>query len=294
MSSTTVATFSPAADVFVAWRHRVLSGEKPVFYPCGDKSLKRIEIGPGLVTLVGGAPGIGKTAFVMQLVIDGLRLNSELRTLIANVEVSPEVLFDRQLARLSGIDAQRIRRREFHIRDGDRMDAGLHVLESIANRLAFLKPPFDIRNLAAASDTFGAQLIVLDYIQRFCPLSDNGDRRGGIDAIMGHLRQFSDAGTAVIVVAALARQKDQRGRSSYSKDALTLASYRETSELEYGADDAFLLVEESPGSEIIALRHVKARHSQPLDIALRFDRPRQQFVPLADHGDTAPHEGDVR
>ena len=57
---------------------------------------------------------------------------------------------------------------------------------------------------------------------------------------MGSLRQFADAGVAIIVVAALARSKDAKGRSSYN-DGLSLASFRETSELEYGADDAFVL-----------------------------------------------------
>ena len=57
---------------------------------------------------------------------------------------------------------------------------------------------------------------------------------------MDYLRQFADAGVAIVVVAALARSKDAKGRSSYT-DGLSLASFRETSELEYGADDAFIL-----------------------------------------------------
>ena len=58
---------------------------------------------------------------------------------------------------------------------------------------------------------------------------------------MGLVRQFADAGVAVLVVAALARGRDSKGRSSYS-EGLGLASFRETSELEYGADDAFILL----------------------------------------------------
>ena len=89
---------------------------------------------------------------------------------------------------------------------------------------------------------------------------------------MNYLRQFADAGVAVLVVAAVARQKDSRGRSSYGGDALTLASFRESSELEFGADDAFILSPDDKAEGIVTLRHLKARHTEPRDIRLRFDR----------------------
>ena len=39
----------------------------------------------------------------MQLAVDGLRLNSDLRAVVCNIEMPASVLLDRQLARLSGI-----------------------------------------------------------------------------------------------------------------------------------------------------------------------------------------------
>ncbi len=103
---------------------------------------------------------------------------------------------------------------------------------------------------------------------------------------MDYLRQFADAGVAIIVVAALARSKDAKGRSSYS-EGLSLASFRETSELEYGADDAFILApaddDKSDGeaSSRVVLKHLKSRHGETRDIDLSFDRKRQRFTPAA-------------
>ncbi len=114
-----------------------------------------------------------------------------------------------------------------------------------ADRLAFVRPPYDLANVARSADAFGADLLLLDYIQRIGAHGEHGDRRRAVDATMGSLRQFADAGVAIVVVAALARSKDAKGRSSYS-DGLSLASFRETSELEYGADDAFIL---APGED---------------------------------------------
>ena len=80
-------TSQTAADVFDGWKEDVLTGSPPVFYPIGSGELARLEIGPGLVTLFGGAPGAGKTAFAMQAVTDALRLTPTLRALVCNVEM---------------------------------------------------------------------------------------------------------------------------------------------------------------------------------------------------------------
>jgi hypothetical protein len=55
---------------------------------------------------------------------------------------------------------------------------------------------------------------------------------------MSYLRQFADADVAMLVVSAVSRAKDAKGRSSYSGEGLNLASFRESSEREFGCDDA--------------------------------------------------------
>src|SRR5205807_184227 len=102
-------------------------------------------------------------------------------------------------------------------------------------------PPFDLENVAATADTFDVDLLLLDFIQRIAPPGEHGDRRGFVNATMDYLRQFADCGKAVVVVSAIGRTKDSKGRSSYSGAGLNLASFRESSELEFGADDAFML-----------------------------------------------------
>ena len=87
----------------------------------------------------------------------------------------------------------------------------LNTLEPLAERLAFVRPPFDLANVAATADAFGAQLLLLDYIQRIPPPGEHSDKRGSVNATMDYLRQFADAGTAVIVVSAVGRTKDNRG-----------------------------------------------------------------------------------
>src|SRR5215472_17507293 len=243
-----------AADALAGWRDDVLSGTPPVRWPLGAGELARIECGPGAVLLLGGAPGAGKTAFSMQCVIDALRLTPDLRALVCNVEMTLAALLDRQLARLSGVDLTLIRHRRLGAEHADRIDQAMHTLDPLAERLAFVRPPFDLANVAATADAFGAGLLLLDYIQRIAPPGEHGDKRGAVNATMDYLRQFADAGTAVIVISAIGRTKDGKGRSSYAGDGLNLASFRESSELEFGCDDAFILTPDSDDG--VTLRHL--------------------------------------
>ena len=229
------ANYTVAAGAFDGWRDNLLAGEQPTLYPIGEGELARVEVGPGLVTLWGGAPGAGKTAFTMQAVVDALRLTPTLRALVCNVEMPPAVLLDRQLARLSGIDLTTIRYRRFAAEHADRLDQAMNTLEPLADRLALCKPPFDLANVAASADAFHADLIRAGLHSanpaagQSCRQARQRQRDDGLSAEVCRRR-----GLAVLVVAAVGRVKDPSGRSSYDGDGLNLASFRESSELEFG------------------------------------------------------------
>lgn len=276
-----MAEFQIAADVMVGWRNEVLTGKKPVFYPLAQSgALSRMEIGPRLITLIGGAPGAGKTAFVMQAVIDALRLSPGLHAVVCNIEMPPEVLLDRQLARLSGVSLDTIRHRNITESMVDRINSGLATIEQIADRLCFIRPPFDLVNIAGTVDSFTAGgsagvLLVLDYIQRIAPPGASSDKRSSLDLTMNYLRAFAHAGAAVMVISSVGRQKDKSGGSTYAADRLNLASFKESGELEFGADDAYILAPFSGG--LTKLSHLKARHRGIEDIYFRFHGATQHF-----------------
>ena len=137
----TKAKYVRATDAFDSWRDDLLIGQPPTFYRIAETGpLHRIEIGPKLITLIGGAPGSGKTAFVMQAVFDALRLNPTLRAVVCNIEMPPGVLLDRQLARLSGVPLSVIRHRQITEFHADRIDAGITALETVAERVCLFVP----------------------------------------------------------------------------------------------------------------------------------------------------------
>jgi len=281
------ANYITAADALEDWRDDLMTGKPPTLYRVAESGpLADIEIGPKLITLFGGAPGAGKTAFIMQGCFEALRLNESLRVVCCNVEMPPEVLLERQLSRLSGVPLDVIRHRRIDESHAERIDAGFELLADVVDRLAFVRPPFDLANVAAVADAFaplssgGGTVIVLDYLQRIAPPGTNGDRRGSVDALMNFIRQFADAGAAVIAVSAVGRQKDSKGRSGYSADAMGLGSFRESSELEFGCDSAFILTSADDEPNRRTLKHLKARHGELCDVELAFDGSTQRFDAL--------------
>jgi len=267
--------FVTAAGLFDAWAADVLSGEGPELWQAGT-GFDPVELGPGLVTLIGGAPGAGKTALTMQWAVDALRLDGGLYVLVCNVEMAPRTLLDRQLARLAGIDANHIRHR-WIAGNETRVRAGLDVLAGISDRLAFHTGPPTLADVAQSVDGFGSRLLVLDYIQRFTlGAGDTAlDKRAELDSIMGHIRKFADAGLGVLAVSAVARQKGKHG-SNYT--GLGLASYRGSSELEYGADSCWVIESVEGNWGAVNLCCVKNRHGDTPSLLLNFDRARQSFT----------------
>lgn len=281
--------FTTVADLMDDWRDDVLDGDPPRRYDIGG--LDHIRFGPGTVALLGGAPGMGKTAFAMQCVVTALAADESLRCCVANVEMPAERLLERQLSRLSGILLDDIQERRLSDEQRDDIEAAFDVIEAIEDRLVFCRAPFTLESVAVAADAIDAELIVLDYIQRIRPTGKHDDKRGSVDATMDSIRRFADAGCCVIALSAVGRSKDAKGRTSYAGEGLSLASFRESSELEYGADDAYLLVPADPDADNddavvdVALKQLKSRYGKPTDCELVFDRSIQSFA-FEDHSAT--------
>jgi len=275
--------FQTAAALLDGYRD-ALRGPPPELWPVGTGGLASVEIGPGRIVLLGGAPGAGKSSLVTQLTVDALRLTPELRALVVNVEMHPHALLDRQLARLSGVPLNIIAKRQLGPEHAERIERGLATLGAIGDRLAFLVSPFGLEHVAKAADDFGAKLLLLDYIQRIRPPGEHSDKRSSVNALLDYLRRFADAaGIGVLAVAAVGRTRDRRGRSSYMSAGLNLASFRESSELEYSADSAYLLLPTDPTDPgAVTLSCCKHRYGELVDVRLRFDRARQAFTPIDD------------
>lgn len=267
-----IPAYTTGADLFGSWFADVERGEPPVRFKLAEP-FAGLDVRPGRLILFGGAPGSGKTAALVQMGIDLLRMNESARLLVANVEMAPTLLVERVASRLSAVPLTAIADRTLTDGQLERMRAAVNSLAPVAGRLAFLDPPFALEHVAAAGTAFDANLLALDYIQRFTVGDGKGDKREQLETAATVLRGFCDTGAAVLVAAAVARQKSGHGSTYHG---LNLASFRGSSELEYGTDAAYLLV---PGdADAITLQCEKNRYGAVADIATRFDPATQTFT----------------
>jgi replicative DNA helicase len=201
-------------------------------------------------------------------------MNESARMLVANVEMVPALLVERAVSRLSAVPLTAIADRTLTADQRRRMRAAVDALAPVAGRMAFLHAPFSLEHVAAAGTAFGANVLTIDYIQRFTVGDGKGDKREQLETAATVLRRFCDEEAAVLVASAVARQR-QAGGSTYR--GLNLASFRGSSELEYGADSAYLFTPGSGG--MIALTCEKNRYGAVADILTQFNPTTQTFSP---------------
>lgn len=261
------------ADLIGTWLTEVETGTPPTRFKLASP-FALFDVRPGRLILLGGPPGTGKTAVLLQNGIDLLRLNESGRLIVANVEMPPALLLERIVSRMSGVPLTAIADRNLTKPDMERVRAAVDALKPVAGRLAFVGPPFALEHVAMAAMVFKANVMVFDYIQRFSVGADTKDQRERIDNVVTILRRFCDTGAAVLCAAAVARQKSATG-SSYR--GLNLASFRGSSELEYGCDSAYLLVPEGDGADV-RFQCEKNRYGPVEDFRTIFDPRCQSFT----------------
>lgn len=262
------------ADLLGTWLADVETGTPPARFKLGSP-FAALDVRPGRLILLGGPPGAGKTAALLQVGIDLLRLNESARLIVANVEMPPAMLLERIVSRLSGVPLTAIADRETGPDDKARVRAAVDALRPAAGRLAFLGPPFALEHVAAAGTAFGADVLILDYLQRFTVETEGRDQRERLETVVTVLRRFCDAGAAVFCAAAVARQKSASG-STYR--GLNLASFRGSSELEYGADSCYLLLPEGDGADVLFQCEKKRYGPKTEDVRTTFDPAVQSFA----------------
>lgn len=261
------------ADLIGTWLADVESGTPPARFVLAAPFVP-LDVRPGRLLLLGGPPGAGKTAALLQAGFDLLRLNPVARVLVANVEMPPALLLERVVSRLSGVPLTAIADRALGAEDLARVRAVADALKPVGERLAFLGAPFALEHVAAAGTAFGADVLVLDYIQRFSVGTDGKDQRERLETAVTVLRRFCDAGAAVFCAAAVARQK---GASGSSYRGLNLASFRGSSELEFGADACYLIVPDGDGPGVL-FQCEKNRYGPAADFRATFDPAVQSFA----------------
>lgn len=256
-------------------------GKPAVEYAVAGEAWGSLAFRPSEVIALGAPPGTGKTALVMQMITDALRLNPGVKCLVANVEMTPEKLFERQLSRLSGIPFADIVRRRDLVERQHVIEPAVATLDAISTRMEFMSPPYRIERLVDAVAEVQPEILLVDYLQRIQCCEGVADTRNRVNLLMQEIRNLASLGVCVVVVSAVGRTK---GGGGYNASDIGLGSFRESSEIEYACDDAYVMYREGEndpsagdGRRVVGLKHVKSRNHMQKDLRLEFDGAVQRF-----------------
>lgn|GEM_PF-2867591 len=263
-------------------RKNLRDGTAPIMYAVATEPWGTFAFRPGQMLAIAAQPGIGKTAFIVQAVVDALRLHPEATCLMVNVEMEPATLIERQIARLTGIDLSDITmRRNLTFRQRE-IDAAFVTLDALSDRLFFMEPRFTMDRVWECVEAVKPTIVVLDYIQRIECCDGVADTRQRLNNLVNEARRLAATGICVVEVSAIGRTSSKQN-GGYNRKEIGLGSFRESSEIEYGVDDAYVMVYGSDepnhnGTRVIELRHVKCRNARPAHLKFDFCGPSQRFT----------------
>lgn len=221
---------------------------------------------PGKITVIGAPPGTGKTALASQICFDALKEHPELNLVIANCEMEVQSIFRREISRSSGVAHKKLLQASFDEEEYDRVMLACSELAQLAPRIKHVLPPFDTASLGEVL-LLEPGLLIVDYLQKF--RGSDRDARTGVDEVIGTLRTIAMAGWSVLAMSATTRQ-----HGGHDPKALSMSSFKESGEIEFNADAAYVLRDQSddPKAKVkdVQLDCVKNRSGCLHSIDLRF------------------------
>jgi replicative DNA helicase len=262
-----------AADEFKAWWEQYEKGQYWRHYKTGDGCLDDIGIGPGRVVILGGDTGNCKSSFSWQLMIEALRYNPDLKLVAWSFELSGREIFIKQLARLASVDVDAIRKGTVAPEEHSRLLQARDTLLDIFRRVQIADNETTLPALLHLVEEFGATLVFVDYVQKIRLGKDVTSLKERVETVLDELRKLvhDHKLTAVVGVSKLSRRNADSPRHD-------LHSFAEASEIEYAADDAYIL-ELTPKDSTLKVRHVKHRFEGRGELVLKYYPKYQRFVP---------------
>lgn len=240
-------------------------------FPKLDSVLKGFE--GGQLIIVGARPGVGKSAFLLDIAESAARAGNE--TLFVSLEMSASELTERLLARRSMATMD-------NLIDRDLNDETWTDIAAVSNRLERLplhfwdKPAVTVSKIRGAAATIhNLRLIVVDYLGLMQADRRADSRNLELGQISRDLKNLASELQIPIVAAA------QLNRGVNDTDRPTLLSLRDSGELEQnGSKVLFLWRIDDSGT--IGVSVAKNRRGRQGVVQMTFDGAHQKFTELSE------------
>lgn len=208
---------------------------------------------PGTFTLIGGTPGTGKTALMLQM---GTHVaNQGVGVLFLTLEMGAQRLLRRVLSQVSQVKFR-------HLKSGDLVEGERAALQIAADRVRALPLWIEtrVRTVEAADAVLGEYdlgrigLVFIDYAQKMSSPHGGDDRRHEVEHVSEMLSKLA-VGRNLPVVAASALSRPDSSRANWRP---SINSLRESAKLGHDADNVVLLYRDQ-GAEATEVDVAKQR-----------------------------------
>lgn len=231
----------------------------------------------GQLLCITGAPGVGKSALALQIVLDATHHNSDLVSAWCLGEMTKTAIAARAIANWgTGTNSVTL---DQAIEKTDAAQAVAENLHAYADRIKIIMPPLNFANMAKVVERTGASILVIDYLQLVNGIDPRADRRNEIDSVIRGVRALAiSSNLAVILISNMAKQNGEYRIGNIGK---------ESSEIDYQVDSLFVgesALDESlleNGKKRITWRCMKNRHGEQRDFTTAFSGAHQQFEILS-------------
>ena len=223
-----------------------------------------------------GAPGVGKSALALQIVLDATLANPDLVSAWCLGEMTKTAIAARAIANW---DTKATVTLDQAIQKTEAAQAVAENLHAYADRIKIIMPPLNFANMAQVVERSGASILVIDYLQLVNGIDPRADRRTEIDSVIRGVRALAiSSNLAVILISNMAKQNGEYRIGNIGK---------ESSEIDYQVDSLFVgeialdasLLENN--KKRITWRCMKNRHGEQKDFTTAFSGAHQQFEILS-------------
>jgi len=207
----------------------------------GHKNLDIALEGIHGINVVGGAPKVGKSTFMIQIATEMAR--NGVPVLYYDFENGRQRIYQRTLSRLSRLSTQRIRMKDWSeperqryeqaCREFNKMLFSFRVINDRKLTPEIMRRHIDfIRHETRSEYT----VVVIDSLHKL-PFKDLSERRSGIDAWLRQLESIRDE----LQVSFLVISELTRGVEGSYKETPHLGVFKGSGDIEYSADNAMVL-----------------------------------------------------
>lgn len=233
------------------------------------------------IILVAARPGIGKTAFALNIAANIAKRKENKKILIFSLEMSDVQLVQRMLCNVGNIDNNNVRRGSLESKDFYTLrNAGTILAESgiYIDQTSEVNPADIINKCRTFKMEHGQlDLIIVDYLQLMESVKSKENRQQEVSEISRRMKLLAkELDTPLILVSQMSRGAEIRG------DKPQLHDLRDSGAIEQDADIvAFLYKEKNqqPDNELIELIIAKFRNGQTGSLAFRWEGKSFAFYP---------------